>query len=97
MVRDVGIPLTCDSTIHPHTFAHSQPYPHDELCQSLYQPKICDPFQHIMISPIDHTKSTILFENDVQEGLTDKHEEENNFISVIRRSLKQVTRVSSTR
>ncbi len=45
-----------------------------------------------MISPIDHTKSTILFENDVQEGLTDEHEEENNFISVIRRSLKQYSK-----
>jgi hypothetical protein len=61
----------------------------DETQQSLYQPKTCGPFQHIMISSIDQTKSTILFEIDVQERLSDEDEEENNFISVIRRSLKQ--------
>ncbi|CAF1222295.1 unnamed protein product [Rotaria sordida] len=60
-----------------------QPY------QNLYEIKTCGPFQHIMISSIDHTKSTILFEIDVQERLSDENEEENNFISIIRRSLKQ--------
>ncbi len=61
----------------------------EEPHQSFYQPKTCGPFQHVMISSIDPTRSTILFEIDVQERLTDEHEEENNFISVLRRSLKQ--------
>ncbi|CAF2900281.1 unnamed protein product [Rotaria sp. Silwood2] len=63
-----------------------QPY------QNLYQAKTCGPFQHMMISSIDHTKSTILFEIDVQERLSDENEEENNFISIIRRSLKQYSK-----
>ncbi len=59
-----------------------------ETQQSLYQPKTCGPFQHIMVSSIDHKKSTILIEIDVQERLSAEDEEENNFISVIRRGLK---------
>ena len=61
----------------------------EKPCQNLYKAKTCGPFQHLLISSIDRTESTILFEIDVQERLTDEHEEENNFISVIRRSLKQ--------
>jgi hypothetical protein len=64
----------------------------DEPCQSLYQPKTCGPFQHIMISSKDGTQSPILIEIDVHERLTTEHEEENNFISVIRRSLKQYSK-----
>lgn len=63
-----------------------QPY------QCLYQAKTCGPFQHIMISSINQAKSAILFEIDVQERLTPEHEEENNFISVIRRSLKEYSK-----
>ena len=63
-----------------------------EPLQSEYQPKTCGPFQHVMISSKDRTKSTVLIEIDVQERLTDEHEEENNFISVIRRSLKQYSK-----
>jgi hypothetical protein len=61
----------------------------DEPCQSLYETKTCGPFQHVIISTNDHTKSPIIIEIDVQERLTAEHEEENNLISVIRRSLKQ--------
>ena len=64
----------------------------EEPCQSSYQPKTCGPFQHIMISSVDRTKSSILFEIDVQERLTAEHEEENNFISVLRRSLQQYSK-----
>ncbi|CAF1478752.1 unnamed protein product [Rotaria sp. Silwood1] len=57
----------------------------DEPYQNLYQPKTCDPFQHIMVSSIDNTKSIILFE-------IDEREEENNFVSVIRRSIKEYSK-----
>lgn len=60
--------------------------------QSLYKSKTCGPFQHVMISSIDRTKSTVVIEIDVQERLSEEHEEENNFISVIRRSLKQYSK-----
>ncbi|UJR25060.1 hypothetical protein I4U23_006420 [Adineta vaga] len=68
------------------------PNENDEPCQQLYQPKTCGPFQHIMISTIDRQQSAIMIEIDVQERLNDEHEEENNFISVIRRSLKQYSK-----
>lgn len=61
----------------------------DEARQDAYQPHTCGPFQHMMVSSTDGSKSAILIEVDVQERLEDEHEEENNFISVIRRSLKQ--------
>ena len=64
----------------------------DKPCQNLYECKTCGPFQHIMISHNDKTVSPILIEIDVQERLTAEHEEENNFISVIRRSLKQYSK-----
>ena len=57
-------------------------------CQSLYEPTTCGPFQHVMISSNDQNSSGILIEIDVQERLTAEHEEENNFVSIIRRSLK---------
>ena len=57
-------------------------------CQSAYEPKTCGPFQHVLITSIDRSQSTILFEIDVQERLTSEHDEENNFISVLRRSLQ---------
>ena len=60
----------------------------EQACQSLYEPTTCGPFQHVMISSTDQKSSSILIEIDVQERLNDEHEEENNFISVIRRSLK---------
>jgi hypothetical protein len=63
-----------------------------EPYQSSYQPKTCGPFQHIMISSLDSKKPRILIEIDVRQRLTDEHEEENNFISVIRRSLKQYSK-----
>lgn len=61
----------------------------NQAYQAEYQPKTCGPFQHVMISSVDKTKSSILIEIDVQQRLSDENEEENNFVSVIRRSLKQ--------
>ena len=59
-----------------------------KACQSAYQPHTCGPFQHLLISSIDPSQSAILVEIDVQERLTADHDEENNFISVLRRTLQ---------
>ena len=59
-----------------------------EAEQNTYQPHTCGPFQHLMISSIESIPSSILVEIDVEERQTEEHEEENNFISVLRRSLK---------
>lgn len=64
----------------------------DQPCQDLYPHKTCGPFQHLMISSIDNKKSSILIEIDVQERLSDEDEEENNFVSIIRRSLKEYSK-----
>ncbi|CAF3787945.1 unnamed protein product, partial [Rotaria sordida] len=64
----------------------------DEPYQNFYQPKTCGQFQHILISSTNCAKSTILFEIDVKKRLTDECKEENNFISVIRYSLKQYSK-----
>ena len=60
-----------------------------DACQAEYQSKNCGPFQHLMISSIDESKTSLVFEIDVQERLESEHQEENNFVSVIRRGLKQ--------
>ncbi|CAF1310269.1 unnamed protein product [Adineta steineri] len=78
-----------NKVITQRSYSSLVPEEKNEPCQNLYESKTCGPFQHLMISSIDRKKSSIVIEIDVHERLSDEHEEENNFISVIRRSLKQ--------
>lgn len=57
--------------------------------QNSYESQTCGPFQHLMISSVKSKPTGILFEIDVEQRLSDENEEENNFISVLRRSLKE--------